>query len=159
MKHTLFSNPFSAPKTSLNRRNFQALTTLGPMLMCFGFLSFLSQAMGACLSCEVPSVNLATAVGFSAADHSIAEGLAKRNMAKLPNVVVSSARPRITSPAHNEIFVGEDVKLTVEPGLERTRCDLGRYQLVWLRARVEPDAPDTLAWTIWPEGPTQISCD
>ncbi len=158
MKHTLVPNPFSKPKAALNWLNFHTLTIFGRVLMCLGFLGLLSQAKGAWLSCAVSSVNLPTAVSYRVADHSAAEDLAKRNMAGRPGVVVSSARPRIISPEHDQIFVSEDVKLTVEPGIERMRCDLGRYQLVWLRARVEPDAPLTLAWTIWQEGPTQISC-
>lgn len=159
MKRISLPKPLAVPKITRNRRVCRACTTLGSVLLWFSVISLLGQATGACLSCNVPSANISTAIGVNAADHTIAEGLGKRNVAKSPSVIVLSAKPRITSPVHDQIYMGEDVRLTVEPGIEGKRCDLGRYQLVWLRARVETDAPVTLAWTIWSEGPTRITCE
>jgi len=143
MKRISLPKPLAVPKITRNRRVCRACTTLGSVLLWFSVISLLGQATGACLSCNVPSANISTAIGVNAADHTIAEGLGKRNIAKSPSVIVLSAKPRITSPVHDQIYMGEDVRLTVEPGIEGKRCDLGRYQLVWLRApqlvqRAEP---------------------
>ena len=158
MKHTSLPKPLLVRKTTRNQFVRRACTSLMWVLLWVGVGSFVDQATGACLSCKVSHATVATVNSTNTAGHLIVEGLEKRTIATLQSMGVSLAKPRITSPEHDQIFVGADVTLTVESAIENLQCAHGRYQLVWLRARVEPDNPGSLHWTIWPEGPSHISC-